>query len=327
VAEALSWSCRKLCRIESGRRWPCSDDLRRLMAEYQVDDAESAAIVAMACDSGQQEQTASPAHRLIAEDLRRKIDSGELGHGSPLPTELELRNEYGVSRHTVRNAVRWLKRRGLIETRPGQGTFVVDEPGSLVTSHTKGLENPNQGEDFTCASASEARVTRPAPNTRHIDLQPWAALAEFVAQFDLIDLCEPRFLIVTRQDPEPSPESRVRTEMLLESCSIFSGFLRELAAEAAQAEVRRILTVFLAVQSDSETPKQMQPLALPDGLTRAGLPQRLPARAWGSSPGLLAPVQLSPETSLYDRKTGSGQSLRKPDRLPVSCLNRGMVAA
>jgi DNA-binding transcriptional regulator YhcF (GntR family) len=295
------------------------------MAEYQVDDAESAAIVAKACDSGQQEQTASPAHRLIAEDLRRKIDSGELGHCYPLPTELELRNEYGISCHTVRNAVRWLKRRGLIETRPGQGTFVVDEPGSRVTSHTKGLENPNQGEDFTRASASEARVTRPAPNTRHIDLQPWAALAEFVAQFDL---CEPRFLIVTRQDPEPSPESRVRPEMLLESCPTFSGFLRERAAEAAaQAEVRRILTVFLAVQSDSETPKQGHPPALPDGLTRAGLPQRLPARAWGSSPGLLAPVQLSPETSLYARKTGSAQSLRKPDRLPVSCLNRGMVAA
>lgn len=325
MAEALSWSCRKLCRIESVRRWPCSDDLRRLMAEYHVDDAESAAIVAMACDSGQQEQTASPAHRLIAEDLRRMIDSGELGHGSPLPTELELRNEYGVSRHTVRNAVRRLKRLGLIETRPGQGVFVVDEPGPLVTSHTKGLENPNQGENVARASASEARLTRPAPNARHIDLQPWATLAEFVAQ---LDLCALRFFSVTPQDPEPLPESRVRTEMLLESCPIFSSFLRELAAgAAAQAEVRRILTVFLAVHSDSEIPKQMQPPALLDGLTRAGLPQRLPARVWGSSPGLLAPAQLSPETSLYDRKTGSGQSLRKPNRLPVSCLNRGMVAA
>ena len=65
-------------------------------------------------------------YRRIADDLRHKIESGELGHGAQLPTELELRELYEASRNTVRDAVKWLITRGLVETRPGQGTFVVE---------------------------------------------------------------------------------------------------------------------------------------------------------------------------------------------------------
>src|SRR5258707_328118 len=43
-----------------------------------------------------------PMYRLIAEDLRQKIESGELGHGDQLPTELELRDQYDASRNTIR---------------------------------------------------------------------------------------------------------------------------------------------------------------------------------------------------------------------------------
>jgi DNA-binding GntR family transcriptional regulator len=68
-----------------------------------------------------------PIYRQIADDLRQKIESGELGHGDQLPTELELRESYDASRNTVRDAVKWLITRGLIETRPGQGTFVVHQ--------------------------------------------------------------------------------------------------------------------------------------------------------------------------------------------------------
>jgi transcriptional regulator with XRE-family HTH domain len=99
VAEALSWSCRKICRIESGRRVASGEDLRRLLAEYHVDDPETAAsLIAMAGDSEQQRQMAGPVYRRIAEDLRRKIESGELDHGIQLPTELEVSREYDVSR-------------------------------------------------------------------------------------------------------------------------------------------------------------------------------------------------------------------------------------
>jgi GntR family transcriptional regulator len=77
---------------------------------------------------------ADPMWRQIAEDLRQKIESGKLGHdGRPLPSELELREEYNASRNTVRDSVKWLVTRGLVVTRPGQGTFVVEKIDPFVT--------------------------------------------------------------------------------------------------------------------------------------------------------------------------------------------------
>ena len=76
---------------------------------------------------------ADPMYQQIADDLRQKIESGELGHGDQLPTELELRVQYEASRNTVRDAVKWLITGGLIETRPGQGTFVVAKIDPYVT--------------------------------------------------------------------------------------------------------------------------------------------------------------------------------------------------
>jgi GntR family transcriptional regulator len=81
---------------------------------------------------------AEPMYRQIAEDMRRKIDSGELppNPGSSLPTETELQQQYGASRNTVRDAIKWLTNLGLVETRPGQGTFVVEKPTPYVTTLT-----------------------------------------------------------------------------------------------------------------------------------------------------------------------------------------------
>src|ERR1700730_3823968 len=68
-------------------------------------------------------------YRVIADDLRLKIESGALAPGAQLKTEVELREDYEqygtVSRNTIRDAIKLLVARGLVETRPGQGTFVV----------------------------------------------------------------------------------------------------------------------------------------------------------------------------------------------------------
>jgi GntR family transcriptional regulator len=77
---------------------------------------------------------ADPMYRQIAEDLRRKIESGEIPPGSQLPTEIELREKYNASRNTIRDAIKWLTTRSLVETRPGQGTFVVEKINPFVTT-------------------------------------------------------------------------------------------------------------------------------------------------------------------------------------------------
>src|ERR1700749_4439861 len=84
---------------------------------------------------------ADPMYRVIADDLRRQILSGELPANAQLKTEVELREEYGrgetlISRTTVRDAIKLLVAQGLVETRPGQGTFVLGRTEAFVSKLT-----------------------------------------------------------------------------------------------------------------------------------------------------------------------------------------------
>ncbi|BCJ41411.1 hypothetical protein GCM10010168_55900 [Actinoplanes ianthinogenes] len=65
-------------------------------------------------------------YREIADDLRGKINSGELPAGAQLPTEAELVEAYGASRNTVREAIKLLVTRHLVKKTPGSGTFVLE---------------------------------------------------------------------------------------------------------------------------------------------------------------------------------------------------------
>jgi DNA-binding transcriptional regulator YhcF (GntR family) len=72
--------------------------------------------------------------RQLADLLRDQIESGELGPGEPLPSELRLAQEYGISRTTVRQAIAQLRTEGLVTVERPRGTFVrVPEEVELVT--------------------------------------------------------------------------------------------------------------------------------------------------------------------------------------------------
>ncbi|MHC6591534.1 GntR family transcriptional regulator [Arthrobacter sp. C152] len=64
-------------------------------------------------------------YRTIAEDLQAKISGGQWEVGAFLASEPELASKYGVSRETLRAALRQLEDVGLIVRRKGQGTRVV----------------------------------------------------------------------------------------------------------------------------------------------------------------------------------------------------------
>ena len=66
----------------------------------------------------------NPLYQSLVDALRRAIESGEYPVGSLLPTEKELCERFGVSRHTVREASRRLADIGLIVRRAGLGTTV-----------------------------------------------------------------------------------------------------------------------------------------------------------------------------------------------------------
>lgn len=60
----------------------------------------------------------------LAALLREQIRSGELPPRSRVPSLTSLAAEHGLADMTVRRALRLLIDEGLIETRPGRGTFV-----------------------------------------------------------------------------------------------------------------------------------------------------------------------------------------------------------
>lgn len=68
----------------------------------------------------------------LATDIERLILAGELPPGAKLPPERELATTLGVSRASIRDALRDLEMRGLLERTPGRGTIVADRPSSGV---------------------------------------------------------------------------------------------------------------------------------------------------------------------------------------------------
>lgn len=66
----------------------------------------------------------SPLYRRISNDIVDGISDGTYPVGSLLPTEQALCERYGVSRYTVREAIRYVQSLGLVSRRQGQGTQV-----------------------------------------------------------------------------------------------------------------------------------------------------------------------------------------------------------
>ncbi|MBO9637515.1 MAG: FadR family transcriptional regulator, partial [Siphonobacter aquaeclarae] len=60
----------------------------------------------------------------LSRRLQQQISLGNIRAGEKLPTEPELMQQFGVSRSTVREAVRILSNAGWIQVRQGLGTFV-----------------------------------------------------------------------------------------------------------------------------------------------------------------------------------------------------------
>ena len=76
-----------------------------------------------------------PIYQQIAGRLRAAIADGTYPVGARLPTELELCEQFGISRFTARGAVRLLLTAGLVSRRQRVGTVVIALPGDARYSH------------------------------------------------------------------------------------------------------------------------------------------------------------------------------------------------
>lgn len=106
------------------------------------------------------DQPTARAASVIADNLRRRIVRGELREGDALPGEQELLVEFGVSRPTLREAIRVLESESLIVVRRGpRGGIEVSVPQIETAAHYAGLvleyQRATLADVFQAAAAIE----------------------------------------------------------------------------------------------------------------------------------------------------------------------------
>ena len=95
-------------------------------------------------------------YHALADHLREQILGGHIPEGSPLPNERDLGGSTGLSRGSVREALRVLEVEGLVSTKPGRnGGSTIRRPGSEGVSRTLGAFV--RGQQIPFDSVLEAR--------------------------------------------------------------------------------------------------------------------------------------------------------------------------
>lgn len=114
----------------------------------------------------------------LLDDLERRLGDGEFG--SDFPTELRLAEEYGVSRHTVREALRRVRASGAVVAERGRGSHVVTP---RLSQH--------MGAIYSLFQSVEAQGLEQRSVVRELDIRQDAAAASVLrlpASADLVYL-------------------------------------------------------------------------------------------------------------------------------------------
>lgn len=111
----------------------------------------------------------------LEHELKVRLDAGEFGER--FPTDGELVEEYGVSRHTVREAIRHLNKTGILRRQRGRGTVVnqseFEQPLGALYSLFESIESSGAEQRSTVVELT--RTTDPDVAER-LELEPDAAL-------------------------------------------------------------------------------------------------------------------------------------------------------
>lgn len=124
-----------------------------------------------------------PLYLQLARYLRGQIVSGRFGHRDALPGERELAERFGVSRVTVRKALKELLDEGLLQQRQGAGTFVnrgqqtpyVEQRLSTLTSFSEDMESRGLSAGSVWLSRTVAVAT--PEETLALGLSPGATVS------------------------------------------------------------------------------------------------------------------------------------------------------
>lgn len=112
--------------------------------------------------------------------LRRDIRAGRLANKERLPSERSLSDAHSIARGTVRDALNALAGEGLVDVRPGSGTYVTYD---ATTTSNPAVENARPLELIDARFALEPHICRLAVlHARQTDLQKAEELLDIMEE-------------------------------------------------------------------------------------------------------------------------------------------------
>ncbi|HEV2128286.1 MAG TPA: GntR family transcriptional regulator [Thermomicrobiales bacterium] len=94
-----------------------------------------------------------PLYYQLVEHIRKSVRIGQLGTNAKLPAERDIAEQAGVSRMTVRQALTFLEREGVLVARPGVGTFVAAPKLTYDALHLVGFAEETMRHGGAVASS------------------------------------------------------------------------------------------------------------------------------------------------------------------------------
>jgi GntR family transcriptional repressor for pyruvate dehydrogenase complex len=179
----------------------------------------------------------------IAGTLVGRIIAGEYRPGDRLPSERQLAIEFGASRPMVREALRSVVARGLIDVEPGRGAFVRSEDGPR---QFEPLDHEYRRRGTTARQLSEARLM--------LETEAAALATEHGTEDDLAAL----EAALERLEASPTPLDRVRNDLAFHAALVHAAHNPVIETMFASIQA---MTVELMVRSagDPEVIRQSAP--------------------------------------------------------------------
>ncbi len=192
---------------------------------------------------------ATPMYLQVYQGLARLIEDGTLERGSALPGERDLARQLGVSRVTVRQALRLLEEGGQLVRKQGSGTFVAEsrilQPLSALSSFSDDMRSRGLTPGARVLSLER---TRPSPQeAMNLALKPSGEVWRL------------KRLRTADGHPLAIEISTVPMEMLpqVSRAALESGSLYALLREGGHAPVRAMQHL-RATAADSETSRLLE---------------------------------------------------------------------
>jgi|ERR1700683_4773903 GntR family transcriptional regulator, transcriptional repressor for pyruvate dehydrogenase complex len=164
----------------------------------------------------------------IVQQVEDSILKGQLKPGDQLPAERDLAHSFGVSRTAVREAVKTLREKGLVEAYSGRGTFVTNGTSNTIRQSLDLMIriNPHEG----LANLAELRlVLEPeiaALAATRIEEQLLSTMREAVEEMDR-SLREPEAYVEADLDFHLALAEAAANPMILSLLDSIVGLLRE----------------------------------------------------------------------------------------------------